>query len=894
MRSVNVWSLVIAFAVVVFAAPSGAQTTSATALGTITDAQRGVLPGVTVTARNVEIGVEVVTTTDSNGRYRLAPLRPGAYEVRAELSEFQTRVRAGLQLFVGQEATVDFELPVAGVAEAVTVTAEAPLVDTTKSDVSTVVDRRQIDELPLAGRNFADLTRLSADVLSGDRIGGMQSSLSNTYFVDGVSNDRAWTGGNRAGYSAENIREFRVMTQQYAAEFGQASGGVVNVVTRSGTNAFEHRVFVYHRDDALDARNAFATAKAPFSRQQWGGFSGGRLVRDRAFFFGSYERTQQDETAIVNTQVQRGEFARPTEQHQVFGRLDYQLSSAHALTVRWNEDRFDSINAGVGGRNTLEYGSTSFYRNHDMYSSLTSVLGSTKVNELRVAYSWRPGGSIPNTPSGPELQFASANRGKASSDPQKTTEARLQIVDNFSWHVSGLGGEHDFKAGFDFSRATLDGSFCNFCDGQFTFPRDVFNPADPATFPTTYTRRLGSSDFEIPNNIVAGFIQDSWKPRGNLTINAGLRYDYESYAGVLTDKNNVSPRFAVSFDPWNTGRTVFRGGAGLFQDQITLNQWLIIVLNVINAQEFIVLNNPGYPDPFGGAPRPPSPANTELFDPGMNTPYASHLTAGVKRELTGGLAVSADYVFVRGYDQLRRRDLNAPRNGTTIRPDTTVGRRLIHESTGDRKHHALLVTAERRFADRWRLQGAYTLSNTKSDSEARNSVVLPTDQYNLAADWGPADVDARHNLTATGMVVLPFDIQLAGIMQMRTAYPFNPVSGRDTNNDSRTGDRPDLDPNGAFPTNGVSEYGRFSNPVNRPGTLPRNAFRGPNFRSLDLRVSKLFQFGSRRLEIIAEAFNGTNRVNYTGYTTSIQSAFFGRPQSASEARQVQLGARFDF
>ncbi len=684
------------------------------------------------------------------------------------------------------------------------------------------------------------------------------------------------------------------MTQQYAAEFGQASGGVVNVVTRSGTNDLEHRLFLYHRDDALDARNAFATAKAPFDRQQYGGFTGGPIRRDRAFFFGSYERTHEDQTAVVTTPVQRGEYPRPTNQHQIFGKVDYQLTSSHALTARFNEDRYDATNSGVGGRSTVEYGSTSWYRNHDVYASLTSVLGATRLNELRVAYSRRPGGSRPNTSSGPELSFASSNQGKAYSDPQQTTEWRLQIVDNFSWHHVGLGGEHDFKAGFDFSRAVLEGFFCNFCDGQFIFPKDVYNASDPTTYPTTYTRRVGSSDFVIPNNIYAAFVQDSWRPRPNLTFNVGVRYDYESYAGILKDKKNISPRLAFAFDPWNKGKTVFRGGAGLFQDQITLNQWLIIVLNVINATEFIVVSNPGYPDPFGGAPRPPGPVNTELFDPNLNTPYAAHVTAGMKQELSRGFAVSADYVFVRGYDQLRRRDLNAPPNGTNRRPNPALGRQLIHESTGDREHHALLLAAERRFGERWRLQASYTLSSTESDSEARNSTVLPTDQYNLKADWGPADVDARHNVTITGHLVLPFDVQLAGILQLRSPYPFNVASGRDTNNDSRSGDRPDADPNGLYPTNGVTEYGRFSIPVNRPGTLSRNAFRGPNFRQLDLRLSKVIALGERRLELIAEGFNVTNRVNYGSYTSSIQSRFFGLPQSAADPRQVQFGVRFDF
>ncbi|MFN2447151.1 MAG: TonB-dependent receptor domain-containing protein [Vicinamibacterales bacterium] len=879
---------------VAFALPARAQTTTATLLGTVTDAQKAVLPGAVVTSRNVETGAETTAVADANGRYRLAALRPGTYELRAELAGFASAARLGLQLFVGQEVTIDLQMALAGVAESITITAAAPLVETTKSDVSTVVDREQIDALPLNGRNFADLTRLTPDVLSNDRIGGMQSSLSNTYFVDGVTNDRAWTGGNRSGYSSENIREFRVITQQYAAEYGQASGGVVNVVTRSGTNDFEQRLFLYHRGDNLDARNAFATAKAPFDRQQYGGFAGGPILRDRLFYFASYERTHEDQTAVVSTPVERGEFPNPSDQHQIFGKGDYQLTQAHALTLRVNEDRFDAENQGVGGQNTVGYGSTSVYRNHDFYSALTSVLGSASLNELRVQYARRPGGNIPNTPNVPQLAFASSNQGKSSANPQETTEWRFQIVDNFSWRHVGFGGEHDVKAGIDFSRAVLEGFFCNFCDGAFTFPRDVFDPNDPTTYPTTYTQRLGSSDFVIPNNIYAAFVQDSWRPRPNLTLNLGVRYDYESYAGILKDKNNVSPRLAVSFDPWNRGKTVLRGGGGLFQDQITLNQWLIIVLNVINAQEFIVLRNPGYPDPFGGTRQPPAPPNTELFDPNMNTPYAAHLTGGMKQELGEGFALSADYVFVRGYDQLRRRDLNAPPNGTLVRPNPSLGRQLIHESAGEREHHALLLSAERRFGARSRFQASYTLSSTKSDFEARNSTTLPTDQYDLSADWGPADADSRHNLTVTGHLVLPFDIQLAGILQLRSKEPFNVVSGRDTNNDSRLGDRPDPDPNGPFPINGVTEYGRFSIPLNRPGTLGRNAFRGPDFRQLDLRASKVISIGARRLELIAEAFNLTNRVNYGSYTSSIQSSLFGRPQSAMAPRQVQLGVRFDF
>lgn len=876
------------------AASATAQTTTATVLGSVTDSQKGVMPGVTVTARNVEIGAETSDITDSRGRFRLAGLRPGVYDIRTDVQGFAPNVRKGIQLYLGQEATIDFELSLATVREALTVTADAPLVEVTKSEVSTVVDKKQIDALPLNGRNFSDLARLTPGVVSGALIGGNQSSASNAYLVDGVSNDRAWTGGNRTGYSAEAIREFRVITQQYAAEFGQASGGVINVVTRSGTNVFENRVFLFDRADALDARNYFATTKAPYTRRQFGGFAGGPIRQNRLFYFGSYEGVRQDQTAVVNTPLQKGGYAQPTRQHQVFGKINSQIASAHSLTLRLAEEKSDTINSGVGGSGTVEHGSTSYSRSHDFLGDFTSVLGSSRLNELRVQYARRPGGSIPNTPTGPELLFASSSQGKAYSDPQATTETRFQVVDNFTWHLNGHAGEHDVKTGFDVNLSSLFGFFCNFCDGQFMFPRDVYDPNNRATYPTNYTQRIGSSDFSIPNRSYSAFVQDSWRPRSSVTINAGVRFDRVAYADTITT-NDLSPRLAVSFDPTNNGKTVFRAGGGFFRDKITLNQWLIIVLNVINATDFVVLTNPGYPDPFsGGRPANPGPPNTERFDPNMQTPYSAQATAGAKRDLGGGFAVSADYLYVRGYDQLRRRDLNAPRNGTTVRPDPTMGRVLIHETSGNRDYHALIVGAERRFADRWRFTAAYTLSKTMSDSEARNSTSLPTDQYNLRADWGPADNDARHNFVATGQVTLPFEVQFAAILQLRSGFPFNVISGRDTNNDSRSGDRPDPAANGPFPTNGVLTYGTFSIPVNRPGTLPRNAFRGPNSRGFDARLSKVIPLGKRKLELLAEGFNITNRVNFNAYNGSIQSRFFGLSQSAGSPRQIQLGVRFDF
>src|SRR5262249_47397378 len=193
-------------------------------------------------------------------------------------------------------------------------------------------------------------------------------------------------------------------------------------------------------------------------------------------------------------------------------KVNYQITPAQALTMRFAEERTNTDNNNVGGTSTVGHGDTTYSRNHDFLTEFTSVLGSSRLNELRLQYSRRPAASIPNTPSGPELLFASSSQGKVYSDPQATTETHFELLDNFTWHVSGHAGEHDVKTGFDIGLTSLFGFFCNFCDGQFTFPKDVYNPNDRTTYPTNYTQRIGSSDFNIPDRSYSAFVQDSWRP----------------------------------------------------------------------------------------------------------------------------------------------------------------------------------------------------------------------------------------------------------------------------------------------------------------------------------------------------------------------------------------------
>ena len=299
-----------------------AQSTSATVQGVVRDNQGAVLPGVIVTITNAETGLARDVVSADAGFYRIAALPPGTYTIGAALEGFAAYNRAGLLLTVGQTATIDIPLALAGVTEAVTISADTPLIDTTSNALGTTVTNAQLDDLPLAGRDFATLARLAPGVTGvggGGISAGGQLTRNNSIVVDGASNDEQGIASTRGSFSLESVREYVIYTNQFAAEHGLATGALVNVVTRSGTNNLEGRLFAFHRDDSLDARNPFSKAQgsgnAPFSEQRAGGFLGGPIVRNTWHYFGSYEGQRNETTNVVTSPLVPVERSRiPREQ----------------------------------------------------------------------------------------------------------------------------------------------------------------------------------------------------------------------------------------------------------------------------------------------------------------------------------------------------------------------------------------------------------------------------------------------------------------------------------------------------------------------------------------------------------------------------------------------------
>jgi len=457
--------------------------------------------------------------------------------------------------------------------------------------------------------------------------------------------------------------------------------------------------------------------------------------------------------------------------------------------------------------------------------------------------------------------------GKIANLPQTFVEDRYQFLDSFSFNVADKGGDHFFKTGFDFSHITLEAFVPQFFDGVFIFASDQpFDPADPTTHPIVYQEATGNPNIDISNNVLGLYFQDQWMVNPHFTLNLGLRWEYEDHILIENDKNNFGPRLHFSWDPFKEGRTAIRGGYGRYFDQIMLNAPLLASVFEPDRFRTITLFQPGYPDPFSGGTPIGIPTNTSILVPG-STPVKDTASFGIQHELRQDLAFSADFVYAKGNNLILLANSNQPING--IPPDPTTGIAFTVLTEGHSEYKALQVGVEKRFSNRYSVNLAYTLSDSKTNAHGHQSLV--SNAYDLDQDYGSSAEDVTHTLNAAGLVEIPWGIKVGGSTNFTSAPPFNIISGLDTNMDGSLNDRP-------------------------PG-VEYNAGRGESLWTVNLRLSKVFDFGGARTEFLIEAFNLFNRSNYDGYVENVLSPDFGEPTTVVDEfgpRQVQLGFRLDF
>jgi carboxypeptidase family protein len=882
-----------------------------------------------VTITKTDTGSVRVVVTDERGHYRAAALPPGPYELKTELSGFETVLRKGLTLSIGEEVTLAVTLSVGRVNETVTITAAAPIVEISKNAIGGTVSRAQLDNLPIPARDYTQLANTApgimgvaspgfgAGITTGSTVAGAgQLNRNNTFMIDGVSNNDLISASSRGGISLEAVQEYAVQTSQFSAESGQASGAVVSVVTRSGTNQLQGRAFLFARPNALNALDYFSevagTAKAPFSQQQFGGFVGGPVVKDKLHYFGAYEMLRIRQSSVITSPlvpVDQRQNPFNTNQHQPFTKFDWQPNGQQTVSIRYRLDQRTQIGGGIGGLNTRERGWDSDQRSQDFGASHTAIFSARTLNELRITYQPTLGffDSDPYAPSpnAPQINRPSGGFGKLFVFPQHSHTNYTRIVDNFSYTVAA----HNIKAGTSVELIKNDSYFLGNKDGTFTFTTDAaFNPGDRATYPIQYTQTQGDWFQHTAMQAYGFFVQDSWRLLRTLTVNAGLRYDFDTawshapstrtadastgYTPIAqeipNDMNNVGPRVGFAWDPAGNGKTAIRGGFGLYFDKTFLN----VPGNVTRAtiSTSITITNPGYPDPYAGGSVTPSRPSTLVADGDMQTPLSRSVSIGAEREIVSGVGVAADYVRTLADNLLLTYDVNYPSPVTRARPNAAYLAISRFQTTGRAWSDALLLRLDRRTGPGPTFGVSYTFS--KADRDTEDFQFIAQDMNNLAGERGPANNDRRHQLVSHVVYRLPLDFQIGAYFSARSGLPFTVTTGRDNNADTNINDRPDL----VNPSGNPLERSTYDFTfTGHTGNLARNSARGPAFAQLDVRASKYFRFGSKRVEAFFEAFNITDRVNFATPVGNLASAAFGRPTAlGGSPRQGEFGFRFDF
>ncbi|HVF28211.1 MAG TPA: TonB-dependent receptor, partial [Pyrinomonadaceae bacterium] len=545
------------------------QATSGNIEGRVLDPQGAVVPGSTVTAINQETGLERSVNADDEGNYRLILLPPGSYTVRANGQGFAQTESRDVAVTVGGATPLDVNLSVSGSSETVTITGDAPIVETTRTSVSTTVNQRAIENLPVNGRNYLDFATLTPGVVrdptrQGDlSVGGQKGTLNNLQ-VDGTDNNNTFFGqafgrtGVRPPYqfSEESVQEFQVNQNGFSAEFGRAGGAVINVVTKSGTNEFHGGVFEYFRDEALNANTANLKAtqalgnrpniRPPSQINQFGGRIGGPIVKNRAFFFFTYDGQRQNlpnpveppnffaQTAAIQALLLPRLETYPVNRDQdvYMVKTDISLNNSNQLSLRFNRQNFTGVNNEFTGQLAAEeHSGNSLAKTTTFSGTLASTISTSVVNEFRFQFARdeEPGTANSDLP---ETQINTGGGflllGRNNFSPRETTIKRVQFIDNLSY----VRGRHNFKTGIDINIDRVLNFFPGFFNGQYTFN----SYADfAANRPSAFTQRFGLPNTSGPTTNpdltdYAVFAQDDWRVTPQLTLNLGLRYDYQALA----------------------------------------------------------------------------------------------------------------------------------------------------------------------------------------------------------------------------------------------------------------------------------------------------------------------------------------------------------------------------
>jgi hypothetical protein len=904
--------------------PALAQTPTFNIEGVITDAQQAVLPGVTVTIRNVATGLSRTATTDTDGRYVLTNLPPeGRYELEAELPGFAIQVRNNLEFNAGQRAVINLQMQLSSIQETVTVAGVSPLVQTTSAEVSKTIDRAQFETLPVLQRNYMRLLALDSNVVASRpgtnavNVGGGEVWNFGTY-VDGTNNHSKWLTLQRApqlgsgGFALETVKEMQIITNAFSAEFGGHAAGVSSMITKSGTNSFNGSTFLMIRPGDWDARPPLAQTKVPYNQQQFGGVLGGPLVRDKAFFFGSYERRRErSEVALTSPEATAPVVETPADEHQAQVRIDARFTEKSSLAFRYNMVRWHKDNESGG----LNLPGTGFLWDNNvdtLHGTFTSIRSERFLNETRGMYSRYTDSREAKCTGVAIVRTAYSTSGCNDQGTWGVLPEETYEVANTS---SLWFGAHTMKVGGSFTYDVTEQLFAPLQNGVYRFAGSPTAAPNPFQYDQAFAL-VPEARLMFPKAyVLTSFIQDDWRLANNLTLNLGLRYDVEWIKNVPdypapADKDNVDPRLGFAWDPTGEQKWAVRGGTGWFTQQHPI--FTIVKGGVGGRNGLVTLNlqpgNPLFPTFPNAIPSLPSDTvlpirSIQEISPTLENERAWTASFGVQRQVGARASVAVDANFNRGQKH-GFLDSNAPAtvpkevlnaaNGAAVRTvaQADLTRPTLPLPNGFRRVE--ILTNEGRF---WyqgvRFSGQYrsapltfNVSYTLSKAEDRlNHWFAPEDSNDPELDRGRTGADTPHNFVASatwsvpGSNALTKDWRLSGISRAMSGTPYSIRYAGDPTGTQLT----------QCSTRGCQAA--------RPGE--RNTARGDSIVYTDFTLARLFPVGDDRIEFRADIFNAFNQWNVTadGYINVITDPRFGQHTGGSAVwpgRQFQFAVTYRF
>ncbi len=890
------------------ATPAFPQATNGEITGRVLDAAGATIPGATVTARNEGTGQTRTAVTGATGDYTLTLLPAGTYTVSAELAGFKKAVRTAVEVNVGARLTIGFDLAVGDISETVEVTADVPLVETTKSDLSGVVTPREIQNLPLLNRTFAGLTIIMPEARPVGNFDPTKTRIGNFAMsggdgrqldvnVDGGDNKDNVVGSLIQNFAYESIQEFQVQQHRWTAEAGRSVGGVVNVVSKSGTNQLRGSLFGTLRNQDTRSMDFFekqrqatdpSFKKATFERQEYGGSLGGPILKNKLFYFGALEKFRERSdniltqtafnqlSAIPRAQVTSA-IATPYDDTLATVKVDWHLRSNHSLFARFAYQDLTSPNDQIPVPATadLNNGNTNITTNYDFVANHTWVVAGDKLNQLIFHFQDFNNEILPNVTGVPLLQFPSVTTGPNVNAPQQTTVKKLQLRNDFSWQT----GRHALKVGVNYIHTDMGGYFYFGASGYTVawFADPLTIAGSPAVYPQGFSTpgavrniqfAAGQASHEQVFHQVAFYAQDDWRATPKLTLNLGLRWDAnignlpdqttnrtmqilqqlnepraralsgdrEKLARTTPSWTEFQPRIGFAYDVAGNGRTVIRGGYGIFYDQLFQNLTLFslsqsgpeIFSTLLNLTNTAVGVGQLASFRYGIDPLPaPPPANYAVLptgafgrinDPEAKEPYVQKFSIGLQKALGNTWSLSSDYVHTRGTHEPRYQVVN-PRiedicnpaypgsTPTSSRCQRGINSRYFDEAfvqaglpANRLEQINLFTTTNRSFYDSWSntLRGrfgrstasvSYVLASSRSwggqptASYSGNGIAIdPLNQFN-EGEFGPTRLDERHRVVASAVVDLPWGFQVAQVVQYASSRPYSLNTGFDNDGD---------------------------------------------------------------------------------------------------------------